>query len=299
MPQVECHIVNAFVDKGQGGNPAGVVLDADQLSDEEKQDIAAIVGKPETAFVSASSKADFKVEFFSPSRQIPHCGHATVAAFSLLKSKGRIGSDRSSKEAADGDVRSIRFSGERVFLQQAAPQGEELTSTDVALLIAPLGLESNDLLYKPAPMIVSTSNRFLILGVKSRKILKSISSPKDNPVVAESITEMSGEFNLIGYYLYALDTIVPGRHATTRMFAPACEIPEEAATGTGAAPLACVLYLSGMVNATKLVIEQGHLMPIPSPSVLDNLLGIDRQGRIKGIHVGGKAKYEETISIDY
>jgi PhzF family phenazine biosynthesis protein len=47
------NIVNAFVDGGRGGNPAGVVLDADGLSAQQKQAIARLAGLSETAFVSS------------------------------------------------------------------------------------------------------------------------------------------------------------------------------------------------------------------------------------------------------
>ena len=82
--QFTVNVVNAFIDNGVGGNPAGVVLDADGLDRDTKQQIAAQAGLSETAFVSASDTAVFKLEFFTPTRQIAHCGHATVATFSYL-----------------------------------------------------------------------------------------------------------------------------------------------------------------------------------------------------------------------
>jgi len=71
--QIEAHIIRAFAHNNKGGNPAGVALDADGLSKEDKQALAAKIGMSETAFVSRSSVADFKLEFFTASRQIPHC----------------------------------------------------------------------------------------------------------------------------------------------------------------------------------------------------------------------------------
>ncbi|MEK9845978.1 PhzF family phenazine biosynthesis protein, partial [Thalassospira sp.] len=52
---VPVQIVNAFVKDGTGGNPAGVVLDADRYSDDEKLLIAQKVGLSETAIVSKSA----------------------------------------------------------------------------------------------------------------------------------------------------------------------------------------------------------------------------------------------------
>ena len=68
--QVTVRIVNGFVTPGRagtpahGGNPAGVVLDADDLSEADMQSVAAAVGHSETAFVSASETADFRFDFF-------------------------------------------------------------------------------------------------------------------------------------------------------------------------------------------------------------------------------------------
>ena len=110
---VEVQVVNAFVDGDTGGNPAGVVVDADALTALQKQSIARQVGLSETAFVSASNTATVKLEFFTPTRQIPHCGHATVATFSLLRQRGLIGEGRLSKETIEGD-RHILVDGNRV-----------------------------------------------------------------------------------------------------------------------------------------------------------------------------------------
>ena len=86
--QIHVKIVAAFVEDNKGGNPAGVVLDADHLTRDQKINIAARVGLSETAFVSRSDQSDFKLDFFTPSWQIAHCGHATIATFAYLQQAG-------------------------------------------------------------------------------------------------------------------------------------------------------------------------------------------------------------------
>ena len=98
---INVQILNAFADNGKGGNPAGVVLNADGLSNDNKIEIAKKVGLSETAFVSKSKTEDFKLDFFTPTKQIAHCGHATVATFSYLKQIGALKSDNSSKETIE------------------------------------------------------------------------------------------------------------------------------------------------------------------------------------------------------
>jgi predicted PhzF superfamily epimerase YddE/YHI9 len=48
------------------------VFGADDMSTKTKQAIATAVGFPETAFVSASSVADFKLSFFYTNKAVPH-----------------------------------------------------------------------------------------------------------------------------------------------------------------------------------------------------------------------------------
>lgn len=47
--EVNAFLVNAFAANDRGGNPAGVVLNADNLSDHDKPKIAQTAGFSETA----------------------------------------------------------------------------------------------------------------------------------------------------------------------------------------------------------------------------------------------------------
>src|SRR3954452_15977841 len=71
----------AFTGDPSGGNPAGVVLDASGMSDDEMLAVAAEVGYSETAFLApGDGGSDYRVRYFSPLAEIPFCGHATIAA---------------------------------------------------------------------------------------------------------------------------------------------------------------------------------------------------------------------------
>lgn len=58
--------VNAFTESIEGGNPAGVVLDSPDLTDEQMKYVSKTLKVSETAFVFPSENADYKVRFFSP-----------------------------------------------------------------------------------------------------------------------------------------------------------------------------------------------------------------------------------------
>ena len=80
MPARVLHF-DAFAPRPGMGNPAGVVLDADGLSDATMQAIAQAVGFNETAFVLPSTRADLRLRYFTPGHEVDLCGHATVGSF--------------------------------------------------------------------------------------------------------------------------------------------------------------------------------------------------------------------------
>ncbi len=90
---VEVFLVNAFTEDLGCGNPAGVVLHDGSLSDDLMQRIALDLGKSETAFITRSDQAapsedkgtgSFRIRWFTPVREMPLCGHATLAASHVL-----------------------------------------------------------------------------------------------------------------------------------------------------------------------------------------------------------------------
>lgn len=95
------HTVRAFTAHGNGGSPAGVVLDTDNLTEDQMQTIARKVGFAETAFVLPAPDADTNVRFFDPETEVDLCGHATIATWFLLHSKGQaaVGNHMQNTEA--------------------------------------------------------------------------------------------------------------------------------------------------------------------------------------------------------
>lgn len=294
--QVEVNIVNAFTKDGLGGNPAGIVLNADDLDDTAMLEIAGQVGLSETAFVSRSESEGAKLDFFTPTRRIAHCGHATIAAFSLLRQKRRIGPGLTSKETVDGP-RVIEIDGDAVFMEQSGPtytppykwasQGVDLSD-----VLSSVGLGMEQLNPDFSPQVVDTGNRFLLIGVASEEVLKSVQPDQ------ERISDISEALDLIGYYLFVVSRDPTTVHATTRMFAPRFGIPEESATGMAAGPLACVLYDHMIVDGSRVLIEQGAFMTDPSPSLITVDLEL-QNGAIVGLMAGGQGTVRETRTVTF
>ena len=88
MKEIETYIVDSFTDQSFKGNPAGVCLLKDELSDSAMLSIAKELGLSETAFVGRMNKnGEYPIRFFSPVMEIPLCGHATLASSKVLFEK--------------------------------------------------------------------------------------------------------------------------------------------------------------------------------------------------------------------
>ncbi len=294
---VPVQIVNAFVKNGQGGNPAGVVLDADRYNDAEKLLIAQKVGLSETAFVSKSETCGIKLDFFTPTKRIAHCGHATIATFSYLAELGRFGDGETSKETIDGPRKIILDHG-MAYMEQLAPTytpasswtGHGVTLCDV---LKSLSLTADNLDNRARPVLVNTGNNFIVIAVKDQKTLANITPDQD------AINAISEKLDLIGYYIFTTDTgdaDDAGIDATTRMFAPRYGISEEAATGMAAGPLACVLHDLLGIKKDSFLIAQGEFMAEPSPSQIKVTLDL-KDGRITGLMAGGKGKVMKNLEV--
>ncbi|MEF1227124.1 PhzF family phenazine biosynthesis protein [Vibrio fortis] len=278
MENIEVFLVNAFTKEGSGGNPAGVVLNADHLNDEDKLHIAQIIGYSETAFVSSDAEVDFEVSFFTTTSEVDFCGHATLATFSVLHQKGFItdGQYRQRTKAGILPV-SVNALGE-VTMEQALPTfGRSFSDSKVAGLI---GIDENvlDSLILPA-QVVSTGLPDLIIQVPKGYLDKvNIDEAK--------LIEFSKEHELVGAHVFELSD---GTEVTAscRNFAPLFGISEESATGSASGALACYLdkYLA-TEHARSFVFEQGRAMGALSQifaSVESNKHGVQR------VKVGGVA----------
>jgi PhzF family phenazine biosynthesis protein len=82
--------VDAFTRQPLQGNPAGVVPFGRGLSEDEMVAVAREMNVSETAFVLPSREADVRLRFFTPTQEVPFCGHALVASLALLRELGEV-----------------------------------------------------------------------------------------------------------------------------------------------------------------------------------------------------------------
>lgn len=79
--------VDAFTHQAFKGNPAGVMIVDATVSESWMQQMAEEMNLSETAYVIPMGN-DFDIRFFSPTVEIPLCGHATLASAHILYKLG-------------------------------------------------------------------------------------------------------------------------------------------------------------------------------------------------------------------
>jgi PhzF family phenazine biosynthesis protein len=88
--EVQIYTVDAFTQVPFKGNPAAVTILTDFLSDRLMQQIAAEINLSETAFAKEIEPNHFHLRWFTPSSEVPLCGHATLAMSHFLREIGKV-----------------------------------------------------------------------------------------------------------------------------------------------------------------------------------------------------------------
>lgn len=287
MRMITVELVDAFIDGAAGGNVAGIVFEgAAELSPAQRQEIARRIAVSETAFVLPSETADYKLEFYTPTRPIPHCGHATVGIFVRLAQTGRLEGKEVVNETIDGP-RRIRIQDDRAFIEQVPARLTTLDDSITREILASLEMFREQLLPDGGPYLADNGNRSILIGLTDTGVLRSLRPDMDR------IRDITNRLDAVCYYAFSLTPVIPGRDATARMFGPAYGIPEESATGMAAGPLACWLDAKTEVRRDRFSIEQGHMMRPASPSLI--IAQPERTGgTLTAMWIGGGAKTRAT-----
>ncbi|MEV7323700.1 PhzF family phenazine biosynthesis isomerase [Streptomyces sp. NPDC093970] len=175
-PHPEVLRYTAFSGRPEGGNPAGVVLDARGLDDGAMLAIAAGLGYSESAFLTPSAtERAYTVRYFSPKAEVPFCGHATIAtAIALAERTGpgelvfatRAGTVPVTVTERDGAVTAT--------LTSVEPHVEEIADADLAEALAALDWPAADLDPAFPPRIAFAGARHLVLAAATRARLADL-----------------------------------------------------------------------------------------------------------------------------
>ena len=289
MQKIRIKHVDAFTEIPFKGNPAGVVLDANDLSAAQMADIARELNLSETAFILRPSKldADVRIRWFTPTTEVPLCGHATVASFHALAEEGRMGMKNDGEyhfklETASGilplDVTKENNSV-TVMLGMKLPNLQSGTQQKIEL-VRLLNITQSEFDGKFPPV----RDNYLFVAVKRLHTLFTI---KPNFVMMSYFLESR---NLHGLCVFTTETVDRDSKVHSRFFAPNDGINEDPVTGSSHAPLAVILYENGLLQAQdgKSVFqgEQGDAIGRPGRVMVE--LDIDNSKPVS-VKVGGRA----------
>jgi PhzF family phenazine biosynthesis protein len=262
MPRtIQVHQIDAFTRVKFTGNPAGVVLDADGLSDAEMLAIARELNNADTAFVLKADGPDhdLRVRFFTPRVEAAFVGHASVAAHYVLSAAS--GGTRSLRQKSRAGVVQVEIRGgdaqRRIAIRQSAPPlGREVNDRERLAVMDALALASADLDLHCPVKVVGTGSTRLMVGVRGAEQLRQL-----KPDVSR-LTTLSAQLGAQGFFVFTLAPELPDVLVESRMFCPALGIAEDPVSGNAHGMLGVYLARHGLLGPTGPKMQfagaQGH-----------------------------------------
>lgn len=290
-------ILDVFTQTPLEGNPLAVVLDADGLSDDAMQRIAAEFNLSETVFVLPPEREPHtaKIRIFTPRAELPFAGHPTVGtAILLATARGNPGSADSLLllEEKIGSIRCVvelKGKGGQAWFDAPKLPTPLARTPDKPVVAAALGLKTEEIGFENHTISAfGAGNDFSFVPVKN---LTAIAEIQPN-------TERWAEaFGGNPAYVYTRETVAVARQFHARMFAPDLGVPEDPATGSAAPAFAGSInrFDTPIAGTHNLIIEQGFEMGRPSLIALE----IDVEGgQLTEIRIGGSAVIVARGALD-
>lgn len=262
----------AFTTTPDGGNPAGVVLDATRLDDARMQAIAADVGYAETVFVTETSvdgdSRRNRVRYFSPIAEVPFCGHATIALAVALSGRDGVGTfifdtpvgPVAIETAAQGESVTASFTS-------VEPRVAEFPDGVLNTLLGLLGVGRAALDPAYPPMITFAGNWHPVLVFAERDTFDSFVFDPDSMRTLMDAQNWAGTVTTL-YEMKAHET-GPGEFDARNLF-PVGAITEDPATGSAAASFGGYLRLLSLVEPpSRVIVHQGSHVGRPSVLTVD------------------------------
>lgn len=277
MKRIEIYQVDAFTRTRFEGNPAGVVLNADGLTDTQMQAIARELNNPETAFICSpfDDSHDMCVRFFTPTTEVPTCGHATISAHYVNAKVNRLPSCVVHQHIGIGvlPVEIIRQDEDySIIMTQGDVSVSPPVTTDIRnSIIDAMGLRPTDLDTRLPMKIASTGHSKVMIGVYKKECLNNL-QPNMNRLMY-----ISQKIDCNGYFVFTLDSGEEDILTHGRMFAPAIGIHEDPVTGNANGPLGAYLACQGIIDTLdgKFTFNAKQGEAIGRPGIVTVTVGVD------------------------
>ncbi|MTI31991.1 PhzF family phenazine biosynthesis protein [Xanthovirga aplysinae] len=248
--------IAAFSDNNKGGNPAGVVIGNEMPVEKEMLSIAKKVGYSETAFLSPL-KDGWRIRYFAPEKEVPFCGHATIASGAALGE--RLGPGRYKLFLNKGEISlevSNSVGGSFLVTLQSPETWSENAPTDLVNNVLSLFNWTRNQLDPNFPIrIASAGARHLILFLKEKETLSNMNYGFEEVkalMLKEDLTTISFLWAESSRLFHSRNSFASGG------------VYEDPATGAAAAALAGYLRDIDWKGESKFEILQGEDMGCPS-----------------------------------
>lgn len=265
--KIHVHQVDAFTNKKFGGNPAGVVLDAEELDEATMRKIARELNLSETAFVIPSSKGSFQMRYFTPTgHEIGFCGHSTVGALYMIAKEKRYGIEKEGTypfkvETANGILKmeakidaedEIQVSYETPIIKLKKVNHSH---SDVAKAAG----FNPQFIHSEYPVMYEETNKDLFVMVRSLEDLRKVECD------SKTLAQFSKQHDIVALCLFCQEAFESTHQFHMRCFAPLVGIPEDPFTGSVLGGLAAYIGSFNLLpkNREYFKVEQGHFMDRP------------------------------------
>lgn len=140
MPQAPFYQLDAFTAEPFGGNPAAVCLMPCNMGDDLYLSIAKEMNLSETAFLEEQGTG-YRLRWFTPKREVPLCGHATLASAHLLFTRLGYEGDKVMFHTQSGELYAQRVEG---GVTMDFPRNDPRPVEPIAGILDGLGLSGCD-----------------------------------------------------------------------------------------------------------------------------------------------------------
>jgi trans-2,3-dihydro-3-hydroxyanthranilate isomerase len=249
MPTFRYVIADVFTDRPLEGNQLGVFTDARELDSGLMQRLARELNFAETVFVlPAEGDGHARIRIFTPTIELPFAGHPTLGTAFVLAAPMQLEEIRLETGRGVVPVRLQREGGRITFGRMSQPVPTIEPYAEEAGLLEALGVERSEL------PVERYDN-----GVQH--VYVALTSEQDVASLRPDLGRLSGLPAVVGINCFAGS----GAHWKTRMFAPGDGVPEDAATGSAAGPLALHLARHGRISfGDEIEVSQGAEIGRPS-----------------------------------
>ena len=276
--------VDVFTSVPLQGNQLAVFLDGRDLSDQEMQALAKEMNLSETTFIlprdtATERERGVRVRIFTVDEELPFAGHPTLGTAMVLFKNGHRAGDEIALDLNVGRI-PVRFSTRDglpfgMMTQRGPEFGQKHAREEVARAA---GLAIGDIADDLPIQTVSTGNSFIMVPVRSLKVLQNLAPTWSN--MNAYLHKTDGKF----FYFISREALSPDAKLQARMIFYNGEDP---ATGSAAGPCAAWAVKYGVIPAgEQSLLEQGVEMKRRSRI----FLSAEREGdKVVNVRVGGHA----------